>query len=355
MAKIINEIPAELEDDETTEVEVTSKEDKEDYEAAAESKKEEQASKKESKPVQEELDFDLEVEDDTPPQDRNRDPLPKEIVDELEKDTLEDYSERVKNRMAQLKKVWHDERRAKEAADRERQEAINMAQRIIDENKKLKQTLSVGEEDYIKTLKDAYDKELALAKRDYREAYDSGDPDKISEAQSKISEAQYKLLQAQQIRPQYTKESLQEAENSVQIQQRNLQTQVSRPDDKALAWQANNAWFGPNRTMTGFALGLHDQLVNIEGVAPSSDDYYRRIDNAMRKTFPEYFGGTESLEEEKPAQRTTKPSTVVAPATRSTSPKKVRLTKTQLALAKKFKLTPEQYARELLKTENANG
>ena len=90
--------------------------------------------------------------------------------------------------MAQLKKVWHDERRAKEAADRERQEAINMAQRIIDENKKLKQTLSVGEEDYIKTLKDAYDKELALAKRDYREAYDSGDPDKISEAQSKIKE-----------------------------------------------------------------------------------------------------------------------------------------------------------------------
>jgi hypothetical protein len=347
MANIINEIPDELQDDETTEVEVTSKEDKQDYEEAVKAKKEM------AKPEQEELDFDLEVEDDTPPQDRNRDPLPKEVVDELEKDTLEDYSERVKNRMAQLKKVWHDERRAKEAADRERQEAINMAQRIIDENRKLKQTLSVGEEDYIKTLKDAYDKELTLAKRDYREAYDSGDPDKISEAQSKISEAQYKVLQAQQIRPQYTKESLQEAENSVQIQQRNVQTQVSKPDERALNWQTKNSWFGPNRTMTGFALGLHDQLVNIEGVAPSSDNYYRRIDDAMRKTFPDYFG-SESLEGQ-PAQRNTKPSTVVAPATRSTSPRKVRLTKTQLALAKKFKLTPEQYARELLKTENANG
>ena len=355
MAKIINEIPAELEDDETTEVELESKEDKEDYEEAVEAKKEEEKPKKESKPAQEELDFDLEVEDDTPPEDRNRDPLPNEIVEELEKDTLEDYSERVKNRMAQLKKVWHDERRAKEAADRERAEAVAMAQRIIEENKKLKTTLSTGEEDYLKTLKDAYDKELALAKREYREAYDSGDPDKISEAQSKISEAQYKLLQAQQIKPQYTKEALQEAENSVQIeQQRNLQTQAPKPDEKALAWQSKNSWFGPNRTMTGFALGLHDQLVNIEGITPSSDDYYRRIDTAMRKTFPDYFGA-ESLEEEKPAQRTTKPSTVVAPATRSTSPKKVRLTKTQLALAKKFKLTPEQYAKELLKTENANG
>ena len=299
--------------------------------------------------------IEIDIEDDTPVADRNaRPPLPKEVVDELEKDTLEDYSERVKNRMAQLKKVWHDERRAKEAADRERQEAINMAQRIIDENRKLKQTLSVGEEDYLKTLKNAFETELAIAKRDYKEAYDSGDSEKISEAQSKISEVQYKLLQAQQIKPQFTKEALQAYENSVQIeQQRNLQTQVPKPDDKALAWQAKNAWFGPNRTMTGFALGLHDQLVNIEGVAPSSEDYYRRIDTAMRKTFPDYFG-SESLEGQ-PAQRTKKPSNVVAPATRSTSPKKVRLTKTQIALAKKFKLTPEQYAKELLKTENANG
>jgi hypothetical protein len=75
-------------------------------------------------------DIDLEIEDDTPPQDKGRDPLPKEVVDELEKDTLEDYSERVKQRMAQLKKVWHDERRAKEAADREREEAIKFAQQI---------------------------------------------------------------------------------------------------------------------------------------------------------------------------------------------------------------------------------
>ena len=104
--------------------------------------------------------------------------------------------------------------------------------------------------------------------------------------------------------------------------------------------------------MTTLALGLHETLVR-SGVDPSSEHYYRRIDDTMQKRFPEYFGNTDSLEEEKPAQR--KPSNVVAPATRSTAPKKVRLTKTQLALAKKFKLTPEQYAKELLKTENANG
>ena len=103
--------------------------------------------------------------------------------------------------------------------------------------------------------------------------------------------------------------------------------------------------------MTSLALGVHENLVR-NGVNPTSDEYYRSINSTMQKRFPEKFGDN-SLEQVKPAQR--KPSNVVAPATRSTAPKKVRLTKTQIALAKKFKLTPEQYARELVKSENANG
>ena len=346
MANIINEIPEELKDEEeTTEVELESKEDKEDYEAAAEAKKE-------SKPKQEELDFEIEEEDDTPPEDRNRDPLPDEVKEQLENDNLEDYSARVKERMAQLKKAWHDERRAKEAEARQRDEAIKYAQTIINENQKLKKTLSSGEEDYLKTLKEKYESDVNYAKREYREAYDSGDPDKIVDAQSRLNEAQFKLQNAMGMKPQYT--ALQEDENSVQLQQQQFaQNNVPKPDDKALDWQEKNQWFGRNKVMTATALGLHDDLIS-QGIQPSSELYYRRIDDTMHKLFPEQFGENESLEGQ-PAQRNTKHSTVVAPATRSTGPKKVKLTKTQLALAKKFKLTPEQYARELLKTENANG
>jgi hypothetical protein len=348
MAKIINEIPAELEmEGEETEVELEASEEK------VEEPKEEP--KKEAAPVQEEL-FEIEEEDDTPPEDRNREPLPDEVKDELEKDNLEDYSARVKERMAQLKKAWHDERRAKEAESREREEAIKYAQRIIEENNKLKSTLSTGEEDYLKTLKEKYESDLAIAQRDYREAYDAGDSQKIIEAQTKMGEAQFKLQNAMGMKPQYSKEALQQAQNSVDSEQaRLLQPKAAKPDDKALAWQEKNQWFGKDQEMTSLALGLHEKLVS-SGVDPRSDQYYRRIDETMQKRFPEYFGESEdSLEEDKPAQRTKKPSTVVAPATRSTAPKKVRLTKTQLALAKKFKLTPEQYAKELLKTENANG
>jgi hypothetical protein len=194
-----------------------------------------------------------------------------------------------------------------------------------------------------------------IAQRDYKEAYDSGDSQKLIDAQTKMNAAQYSLGRVQEMRPQYKVDetTLQNEQNIREYEQARLfQPKVVKPDDKALAWQAKNSWFGKDQEMTSLALGLHEKLVST-GVDPMSDRYYRRIDETMQKRFPEYFGESDDSLEDKPAQR--KPSTVVAPATRSTAPKKVRLTKTQLALAKKFKLTPEQYARELIKTENANG
>ena len=314
------------------------------------SKLPEEKEKNEVKLETKEDDIDLEItEDDIPVADRGKEPLPKEKVEELENDTLEDYSERVKQRMAQLKKVWHDERRAKESADRERQEAIKYAQQVADENKKLKSSLSSGEEEYVKVVGNALEQQLTVAKRDYREAYNAGETDQIIEAQQKMNDAQMRLSQAQQYEPRF-KNTLQEPENPVYIQQ-NEQPSF-KPDSKAMAWQEKNDWFGKDEEMTSLALGLHEKLVR-SGISPTSDEYYRRIDSTMQKRFPENFGDA-TLDEDQPAQRT-KPSTVVAPATRSTAPKKVRLTKTQVALAKKFGLTPEQYARETLKLENANG
>lgn len=287
----------------------------------------------------------IEIEDDTPKEDRNRAPLPKEMVDELEKDELDNYSDRVKDRMAKLKKVWHDERRAKESASREREEAVRFAQTMIEENKRLKHTLTNGEQEYLEVSKRSAQGDLDAAKREYRDAYDSGDTDKVIEAQQKLTEAQFKVSQVQNYKLQH-QSTLQERETSVNIQPE--QTQSPKPDKKALAWQDKNDWFGSDEEMTSLALGLHEKLVK-SGVEPSSDEYYKTIDKTMQKRFPEYFED-DTLDEDVPAQRT-KPSTVVASATRSTAPKKVRLTASQLALAKKFGLTPEQYAKETLKLE----
>ena len=344
MAEIINEIPDEL-DMKGEELEVDLDEGKK----TRPEKSTADVERVEQEPKQTELELEIEEEDDTPPEDRGKEPLPDEIKKEVEEDTLEGYSERVKQRMAQLKKMHHDERREKEKAERERQEAVTYAQKVADQNKKLQTTLSTGEEDYIKTLVSASETELKIAKRDYKEAYESGDTEKIVEAQSAMNSAQMKLAQASGLKPQYT--TSQEVENSVESNQQQVRPQVAKPDAKAQAWQDANTWFGKDEEMTSLALGVHEKLVR-SGLSPTSDEYYRRIDETMRKRFPENFGDN-SLEPDRPAQR--KPSNVVAPATRSTAPRKVRLSKTQVAFAKKLKLTPEQYAREMIKLENANG
>jgi hypothetical protein len=290
-------------------------------------------------------DISLEVEDDTPEEDRGREPLPKKIVEELDADELEDYSEKVKVRLKQMKKVWHDERREKEQALRERLAAEDFAKRILEENKKLKGKLSEGERTYLDTYKSAAELELNAAKQAYREAYDAGDSDKLLEAQQKLSDAQFKLQKAKDYVP-----SLQHQEDDVKDEP---EAQVARPDPRAIAWQERNTWFGQDEEMTSLALGLHQKLVKQYGASyPSTDEYWQKVDSTMRQRFPDYFqDSTQQTQETKPASRTEKPSTVVAPASRSTASKKISLKQSQLTIAKRLGLTPEQYARELMKME----
>ena len=288
--------------------------------------------------------FDIEIEDDTPEQDRGRKPSEPEFVQKLETDELDEYSEAAKKKINEFKKVWNDERRAKEAALREQQEAVTLAQRILEENKKLKSRLSAGDEALIGPYKETAEREIAMAKKAYKDAYDSGDTDALLEAQEQLTDAKLKLQRVTSFVPQ--QKALQEEENEVQIQQ--PQQKVQAPDTKARSWQEKNSWFGQDDEMTSLALGLHEKLVKENGMAyATTDEYYKRIDATMRKRFPENFDDESS---EETTQRVNKPSNVVAPATRSTSSKKIKLKASQVALARKLGLTPEQYAMELVKT-----
>ncbi len=306
-------------------------------------------------PIEITLDEPEEIEvvevDDVPAADRDKKPLPKELVEELEKDDLGDYSNKVKERISQLKKVWHDERRAKEAADREKTEAIKFANSIIEENKQLKTNLSFGEQAYANTLKDATGGELEAAKREAKDAYDSGDSEKLIAAQIRLNSAQLAKLNADNYRLQF-ENPLQTQENSVYIPQEIPSSPA--PDHKALVWHEKNQWFGKDREMTSLAKGLHDRLVLEDGIEAGSDEYYQRIDKTIRKRFPDKFDDSNPDDGVTTTSRT-KPTNVVAAATRSTAPKKVHLSKSALALAKKFGITPEQYARELIKVESKNG
>jgi len=296
--------------------------------------------------------FEIEIEDDTPEEDRNRTPMPKPLVEELEKDELDRYDDSVKEKLKQMRKVWHDERRAKEEAYREQQEAVRLAQKLMDENKRIKGVLDTGGKEYAAVLKNAASLELDAAKREYREAYDAGDADRLVEAQQKLNLANFKILQAQN----FTVPSLQEESNDVQRVPEQTQTPVQQPvNPKLAAWQNRNPWYGRDEEMTASALGLHEKLKNNRTVAIGSDEYFAILDKTIRKRFPEHFEAEESESNTSTEPAPTKPSTVVAPAVRSTASNKVRLKASQVALAKKLGLTPEQYAIELRKLEARNG
>lgn len=292
-------------------------------------------------------DLEVEIVDDTPPEDRGRTPLPKNVVDELDNDDLEEYSEKVKKRLGQMKKVWHDERREKERAHREREEALQFAQRAYEENQKLRQTLGAGEKAFVHEVTKSAAAEVAAAKEKLKQAYETGDSDLITDAQEALTDAKLKMREVESFRP-----SLQDDENNVQTTQQTQTPRVAPVDRKAEAWREKNQWFGVDEEMTALALGLHEKLVR-SGVDPRSDDYYRRVDETMKKRFPDHFEDAEPQQTRSAARKPA--TTVVAPATRSTAPRQVRLTPSQVALAKRLGLTNEAYARELMKLENQNG
>jgi hypothetical protein len=294
-------------------------------------------------------DFEIEIEDDTPAQDKGRRPSEPEFVEKLEKDELDEYSAEAKKKIDGFRKIYHDERRRAEAADRERQEALAITKRLYEENKALKGRVNSTEMVAVDSFKSNAEQELVMAKKEYREAYESGDSEKLVEAQEKMTSAKIKLDRAFDVSQNLNqRRALQEQENEVQIPQQSEKPVVR--DQKASSWQERNPWFGQDDEMTSLALGLHEKLVKTNGMAyATTDEYYKRIDETMRKRFPENFEDA-NVDEEKSSPRT-KPSTVVAPASRSTSSKKIKLKTSELAIAKKLGLTPEQYARELIKME----
>ena len=279
-----------------------------------------------------EEDYELEVIDDTPKADRNRKPSdpPADVTDE----ELEDYSEKVRRRIQHFSKGYHDERRAKEQAQREREELERLSQKLLEENKELKSSVSKNQTALLEQAKKNAVVEMEAAKKAYRDAYEAGDTDKVVEAQESLTTAKIKADRLNN----FKLPALQEDDTPDTVGETESAPEPVQVDPKAIAWKEANPWFNQDIEMTSFALGLHNKLVQ-EGVNPQDDEYYERIDSRMRQVFPENFE-----EEPKPKKRA---SNVVAPATRSTAPRKIRLTQSQVTIAKRLGLTPEQYAKQV--------
>jgi hypothetical protein len=277
----------------------------------------------------------------------------KEPVEEPTEDELASYDEKVQQRIKKFTRGYHDERRAKEEALREREAAEKLTKQLWDQNRKLQEQVSLGSKAYIEQSKSSAEMEFDNAKKRFKEAVESGDYDAQTEAQVEIAKATLNLDKVQNMRP------LQVEENDVQIQQRSTnQPNVSQRDQR---WMQKNTWFGTDPEMTASALGLHQKLAKEHGAEfVGSDEYYKRVDATMRRRFPEYYDDTQSYEddapskkasepvyEDEPPRRATKPANVVAPASRSTPPNRIRLKASEAAIARRLGVPLEEYAKQV--------
>jgi len=293
--------------------------------------------------VESDDDVKVEVIDDTPEQDRGRKPMA-EQPDEVTEEELSKYKDvKLRDRIAHLSKARHEERRAKERAERELQEAVAIAQRIIAENESLKSNAGNSQKVILDQAATVASREMAEAKRAYKEAYEAGNSDALVDAQEAITAAKLKADRIEIAKQRALQEAKTPVENTPTPPAPAREVPV---DEKAVRWKERNGWFNQDREMTGFALAVHERLVDEEGIDPRSDAYYERIDSRMREKFPEKFSSNP------------KRSNVVAPATRSTAPKKIVLKQSQVALAKRLGIPLDLYAKQValeMRKERENG
>jgi len=298
--------------------------------------------------------LEVEVIDDTPIEDQRpakaEDTSP-DIDDETVDKEITDYSKRAGDRIAKIKYEFHEERRAKEAATRESQEAVKRLQILMSENQKLQAMVDQGGE---VLNKQAHNNALWAkqnAQDAFKKAYEEGNADEMTKAQELLSRATLAEQQSTNMAA-----SLQQ-----QIAQNLPQEEYipAQPDPEMQVWSQKNPWFMGSepihQSMTSYAMHL-DKELQLEGIDPASksEEYYNQVDQRMRIKYPSFFGVSSTNEVEISQEDSPKrqPSTVVASATRDSGNKKptqIRLSQTQVKLARQLGISPEQYANQLLK------
>ena len=277
--------------------------------------------------AEEKVEEKIEVQEEQPVEVKKEEVKSEKV--EAKKDNLDDYSEKVKKRIA---KLTHQIREA----ERQKEEAISYAQSIQKEKEFVESKLQKTDTRYISEFENRVKSSLANAKIALKTAIDAGDIEAQVNAQQTIAELTLENARLNSLKA--NQQDLPKKEVAITPQQ----STISKPDPKATEWAEKNTWFGNDSAMTYTAFDLHKRLVDEEGFDPKSDEYYAEIDKRIRLEFPHKFVNNATTESTKPGQ-------TVASAKRSTKPgrKTVRLTPSQVAIAKKLGVPLEEYAKQL--------
>ena len=273
-----------------------------------------------------ESELEVQVETET------EEPVKKEVSSEEE---IDEYGVKVQARMKKLTAQYRKE-------ERDKLEATRLAQQLLSENEQLKSRMHNLDKGYLTEYGSRLDGQIAAAKRLHQEAHESGDTEKMFEAQeqlSKISIEQERLRLAKQ------------RSDSVQIQQPSqgqpIQQQVqqqppapARVDPKANAWAEKNEWFGNDEAMTYMAFSIHKKLVEEENLDPESEMYYKEVDRRIREEFPQKFAAKKTVGNQVASAGSSASRNSLKQGRRS-----VKLSASQVAMAKRLNVPLEQYAK----------
>jgi hypothetical protein len=254
-------------------------------------------------------------------------------------DELSSYSKGVQSRIKKLTERYRQE-------ERDRQEAVRLSQTLLEENQKLKQRMQALDTGYLSEYGARLQSQQDAAKRQYKEAYESGDSDRLLEAQELLSriaieQQRYGVAKARAEQQSRAPVERQEQEQARPVQQQPAQQQRPKPDPRAQSWAEKNKWFGDDRVMTTAAFTIHQQLVEEEGFDPQSEEYYTEVDRRIRREFPHKFqaakksgGGSQVASAGNSASRST-----------TQGRRSVKLTHSQVAIARKLGVPLEEYAK----------
>ena len=249
-------------------------------------------------------------------------------------DELDSYSNKVQARIKKLTERYRKE-------ERDREEAVRLAQQLLQENENLKSRVQNLDKGYLSEYGTRIDAQVETAKRLYKEAYDAGDTDKMFEAQealSKMSIEQERLRIAKQ-RSEQVSDQAPVAQQQAPVQQP-VAPPAPKPDPKAQSWAEKNDWFGSDEVMTYAACGIHRKLVEEEGFDPASEEYYTEVDRRMRSEFPNKFQAKKSS-----GAQVASAGASASRSTAKTGRRSVKLSPSQIAMAKRLNVPLEEYAK----------
>ena len=251
---------------------------------------------------------------------------------------LEQYSTKVQKRIDKLTRKLRD-------SERKEQAAANFAQNVYTENQQLRHRTQTVDAGFLSEYENRIKAQEAQAKQAYQEAFQSNDSEKMADAQGVLSKI---AVENERLRVSTTQHENQQkqiqAQQQAQMQNPQPQPRVPDPDPQAVDWAEKNEWFGDNEPMTLTAFSIHRELIENEGVAVNSKEYYDEIDKRIRKEFPQKFNDEETVETtDSPVAQTVAPVSNASGGGRKS--KRIRLSKSEVDMARRLNVPLEEYAK----------